>query len=235
MLKNKIKTITITLLISILSITSGFAGEFEASGDITTVSTYVWRGVQSYNGVAMQGTVAGAYGPVSAGVWFSTVNFGDKTTLEVDPYAEVGFSLGEVETALGVVVYTFDLSSFNDGAKYEYELYASFAYDFLGLTAFYVPKQGSTDLTKTASLVESNYWLEVSAGTDLAGLSWGATLGYGTYSSRWLETPKKDATGNLVLSAEKSLTDLIAVNWNYSLGIDGDMNNYFWAGLGFGF
>ncbi|MBN2425270.1 MAG: hypothetical protein JXR46_10000 [Calditrichaceae bacterium] len=235
---SKIKSKTILILLALLTIMNlSFADSLAFSGDMTLVSTYVWRGIKQYDGLAMHGTVQGAYKFVSVGVWFSTVNFGEGSpVMETDPYIAVSLPTGDIETSVGMNAYMYDFTRFGVDTSgkdilMEYELYASFAYNIFGLSAYFVPGQKSTESEDP----ESKYWLELSGTTSLGSFDWSATLGYGTYSSRWLATPKKEATGNLVISAAKKLTDDLSVNWNCSLGIDNDMDNYLWAGLSYGF
>ena len=236
MLKIKSKTVLILSALLII-INSGFADSLAVFGDMTLVSTYVWRGIKQYDGVAMQGTVEGAYKCVSAGVWFSTVNFGEGSpVMESDPYIVVNLPTGTMETSVGMNAYMYDFTRFGVDTSgkdilMEYELCASITYNMFGISAYFVPGQKNTE----GEDPESKYWLELSGETSLGSFNWSATLGYGTYSSRWLSTPKKDATGNLVISAAKNLSDDLSVNWNCSLGIDDDMDNYLWAGLGYGF
>jgi uncharacterized protein (TIGR02001 family) len=215
-----------------------FADSLAVSGDMTMASTYIWRGVKQYDGVAMQGTVDGTYSFLSVGVWFSTVNFGDESPLlETDPYIAVTFPVSDFELSAGLVAYMYDFTRFSaeepgkDEAKYEYELFLGVGYDAFSLNGFYVPKQVSTEYDETTS----KYWLELSGGTSWGSFDWGATFGYGTYSSRWLDNPKKDATGAIVISASKSILEDLSISWNYSVGIDTDMNNYLFATLGYGF
>jgi uncharacterized protein (TIGR02001 family) len=202
--------------------------QLEFSGDVTAVSTYTWRGVKQYSGPALQGTAGAGYGVLSFGLWYSSVSFGDDTEVETDPFIEVALPTGPLATSIGVTVYSYDFfETFNDDADFEYEVFARIGVGPLDLAAFYVPSQNSTENNPN----DSDYWLEVSAGTAAIGADLGLTLGYGTYSSKWLATPKEDAVGHVVLSAGKSISEALATGWNYSIALDDDMDNAFFATL----
>lgn len=223
---------SLILLTTIFCTVSGiaFAEDLEFSGDNDLVSTYIWRGVQQYNGFALQGTASGSYDFLSFGVWYSTVNFGeDSPLLETDPFIEVSLPTGSLETALGATIYTYDLfSTFNDTADYEYEFYGSLSYDAFELLAFYVPGQYSTK----GDLQDASYWIELSAYVPAFGADWSGALAFGTYSSRFVPEPTKDAVGNFVLSGSKSVSELLTVGWNYSFALTSEMENYLWINLG---
>ena len=225
------KKISLFLLLYVLISINVIGSEVEFSGDVTGVSTYVWRGVKQYSGPAMQGTAGFSYGALSFGLWYSSVAFGD-IEIESDPYIEVSLPTGSVSTSIGATIYTYDLfESFNDDADYEYEVFAKAGVGPVGLAAFFVPSQSSTE----NNLNESDYWIEASGETSFKGADLSVTLGYGTYSSKWLAEPKKDAVSSLVLSAGKSISENASVSWNYSLGLDDDMENILWMGFMYGF
>jgi uncharacterized protein (TIGR02001 family) len=225
------KTITPIALVTISALLVSFGttnAQLEFSGDVTAVSTYVWRGIKQYNGPALQGTAGAAYGALSFGLWYSSVNFGDDTEVETDPYIEVSLPTGSISTSIGATVYSYDFfESFNDDADIEYEVFGKIGVGPIGLAAYYVPGQSSTE----NNLNESDYWIEVSAGTVVAGADLGAAFCYGTYSSKWLATPKKDAVSHVVLSAGRSISEIFSAGWNYSIALDDDMDNLFVGSL----
>ncbi len=232
MKQNVTKTSIIGIVLLLLMSVSLVSAAVEFSGDATMVSTYVWRGVKQYNGPAMQGTAGFGYGAVSFGLWCSSVDFGDDIEVESDPFIEVALPTGSVSTAIGVAVYTYDFfDTFNDDADYEYEVYGSVGYGPIGVSAYFVPSQSSTD----NNLNESDYWVQVSGETSLMGADLSAVFGYGTYSSKWLATPKEDAVSTLAITAGKSVSDDISVSWTYSFGLDDDMENILWMGFSYGF
>jgi hypothetical protein len=75
------------------------------------------------------------------------------------------------------------------------------------------------------------YWIEASAGADFIGATWGLVGGYGTYSLR----SQKDAATVIAISAKKSLSDAVSVIYNYSLGIDENLSDAAWIGIGYSF
>ncbi len=224
-------TMAILIVLLLYVFTGNSFAQVSFSGDVTGVTTYIWRGVKQYNGPALQGTAAFNAGRVTMGFWCSSMNAGD-IEVETDPFIEVSLPSGSVASSLGVTVYSYDMfETFNADADYEYEMYGKVGYGPAGLAAFFIPAQSSTD----NNLNESDYWLELSGNTALAGADLGLVFGYGTYSARYLATPKKDAVSSLTFTAAKTLASGITVKWNYSLALDDDMDNYFWLTMVYGF
>jgi uncharacterized protein (TIGR02001 family) len=216
--------------------TESFARDISFTGDITGVSTYVWRGVKQNNGTALQSTADFAYGALSVGLWMSSIDFGGDTETETDPYVSLSLPTGAMETSIGVTIYSYDLfSTFNSDADAEYELFANAGTGALSLSGYFVPDQSSTK----SNLNDSQYWLELSINKTTAGADLSAKLGYGTYSSKFLTEPNgnelKDPVTHLVLSAAKTVNKSLSVNWNYSIGFDDAMEDIFWLGCSFGF
>jgi uncharacterized protein (TIGR02001 family) len=207
---------TFILLLTLTALPLQAAVEF--AGNLSGVSTYVWRGIKANNGPALQSDASMSYGIVTLGFWGSSIDFGDNLELETDPYGSVVLTDGDFSSSVGFTVYMFDFSSFNDRADAELELNAMLGYGPVGLNIFYLPSQNSTK----GDLVESLYWLELSSGGTLVGADLSAAITYGTYSSRWMpEGPKKDPAGLLLLTAGKSINDEFAVFWTYSLDVFG--------------
>jgi uncharacterized protein (TIGR02001 family) len=232
-MKKRTKTrMKIVIGLTILLTTLPVSAQVEFTGDLSIVSTYVWRGIKANNGPALQSTAAGSYGIFTLGFWGSSVNFGDDVEVETDLFAEVALPTGDLASSIGATVYMFDFNSFSDYADAELELYASLGYDAFGLGVYYVPKQNSTKPNPN----RSNYWLELSGESTMAGIDLSAVLAYGTYSSRWLpDGPKKDAAALLLLTAGKSINDDFSVAWTYSLDLGTGFENIFYFGGTYGF
>lgn len=225
------KYILVIILLALLP-SSSFA-EVGFSGDMTAVTTYVWRGIKLNTGPALQGTAEGSYGILTFGFWGSSLNIipDQATELETDLYASVALPTGDLETSLGATVYSLDFSHFNDTADAELELFASFAYNILGLNILYIPEQNSIKNNENSSL----YWLELAATFPLLGADITAQASYGTYSSRWLPEPQKDAAALGLVSVAKSVTEEIGVFWTYSFDLDGGFENIFYFGGSYSF
>ncbi|MBN2008233.1 hypothetical protein JW960_02680 [candidate division KSB1 bacterium] len=217
------KRINISILMLTLVLFSGsLFAQVEFSGDVTAVSNYVWRGVLA-DGAALQGTVSGAYKALSFGVWYSSVG----TSLETDPFVELTLPTGSISSSIGATAYSYDMKEFAPGVTAEYELFATVGAGPLGVSAYFVPSQKSTD----GGLNESLYWIEASTGMTALGADWGITYAYGTYSVRAIE----DATSLIALSATKSLSDALSISYNYSLGVDDELDDVVWVGVGYSF
>ncbi len=145
--------VIVILLLAALTLPLQAAVEF--AGNLTGVSTYVWRGIKANNGPALQSDAAFTYGIITLGFWGSSIDFGDDLELETDPYGSVVLTDGDFSSSLGFTVYMFDFHTFNQFADAELELSALFGYGPIGLNIFYVPKQNSTKEDLNRSL----YWL----------------------------------------------------------------------------
>ena len=201
--------------------------QLEFSGDVTGVSTYVWRGIKQYNGNAMQGTTNLSISMFSFGFWISSVNFGaDGPSIESDPFFEIALPTGDkVSTTIGTTVYTYDFfDTFNDDAKHEIEIYGKVGIGSFGAAVYFVPGQSSTK----NNLNDSDYWVELSAQTSAVNADFSAILGFGTYSSKYLPEPQKDPVYHLVLSASKPVMESLSAGMNLSLGLSKELSNLFW-------
>ncbi len=201
-----------------------FAEEFSMSGDFSWISTYVWRGIRQFEGNALQGTVTGSWKCLSFGVWYSSVSFGDGTLMETDPFLNCSFGEGSLTGGFGMTYYSYDFRKWNGYADQEIELTAHAGFSPLAIALYYVPKQASTE----GELERSNFWIELSSTINALELKWGVVVGYGNYSSRYLDTPKKEAIGNITLSANKAVTDQLSVGWCYEIPFQTDLENSLW-------
>ncbi|MHB2156280.1 hypothetical protein ACX8XN_18045 [Calditrichota bacterium GD2] len=200
-----------------------------SSFDLSGVTTYVWRGVKQFNGPALQGTATLIHKYVRTGLWVSSVNFDGNKEIETDPFVALNISVKNIEINTGVTFYSYDLfESFNDNADYEIEMFTDISYRILKLALFYVPPQASTK----NNLNRSDYWLEASVEQRVSSLIFNMVYGYGTYSSKFLASPKKEAVANLVVGLKKNLTENYAVSWNFSKGFNG-VEKVFWVGFHF--
>jgi len=213
-------TTTILLLFLALSL-SAQAADIGFAGDVTGVSTYVWRGVKQFDGASLQGTAEFSYGIVSVSYWIAGLNW-EEVPVETDYYIGVSLPTGPVETSAGATLYSFD--HFAKAEYTVYEIYASLGLGPASLGFFYSPSQDNLD--------ESVYWLELGGGTTFKGADLSATLGYGTYSN--FVNDSDDAVATLLLGAGKTMGDF-AVSWNWAVGLSEGMSNTFYLSAGYGF
>ena len=110
-----------TSLLSLLTLTAASAMAQSAapapalttSGNLAFTSDYVFRGITQNGGkTALQGGFDAAHtSGLSAGVWASNVNW-TNTTLEVDLYANYGFSLSkDFSATVGYLAYVYEGNS----------------------------------------------------------------------------------------------------------------------------
>jgi uncharacterized protein (TIGR02001 family) len=150
---------------------------FITSGNLAFTSDYVFRGITQNGGkTALQGgfDVAHTSG-LSAGVWASNISWAPSTSLEVDLYANYGFSLSkDFSATVGYLAYVYEgNSSINTG-----EINASVsAYGFTAKLSHAVTDYFGIAGSGT-QYYELNYAYEVAAikGLSLA-LHYGVTAG----------------------------------------------------------
>jgi uncharacterized protein (TIGR02001 family) len=220
------------LLSLLLSVVAVKAAEIGFSGDVTLVSTYVWRGIKQFDGAALQSTGAFSYGPLTVGLWMSSFN--GVVPVETDPYVSVALPTGEIETSLGAALFSYDFFSKREYSVYE--LSASAAYGPFSGNFYFVPKQEFTKDNETVQLVpDALYWIELAAGTTFKGADLSATLSYGTYSAFFTTGGAEKTATNLLLSAGKDFTENIAVSWNWGIALDDYTDNIFFLRAGYAF
>jgi uncharacterized protein (TIGR02001 family) len=164
-MKTKLQHYAIALMMGMgmLSVSApAQAGDMEISSDLGVYSQYVWRGAQFSGGAA---SVQGDFGTsftdnLSANVWFASYP-GNAT--EFDYTVDFSGEAGDVGYSVGVIAYRF----LNQKADNTLEVYAGVSFGPVGATLYY-----DTDANK------KDMYLEVSAGTDLAGFATSATVGY---------------------------------------------------------
>jgi uncharacterized protein (TIGR02001 family) len=114
--------IAVAFLAAASSITAQAAdtpSAFTTTGNVAFTSDYVFRGISQTGGhTALQGgfDVAHTSG-LSAGVWASNISWAPSTSLEVDLYANYGFSLSkDFSATVGYLAYVYEgNSSLNTG------------------------------------------------------------------------------------------------------------------------
>jgi len=87
---------------------------FTASGNLAFTSDYVFRGITQTGGhTALQGGFDAAHtSGLSAGVWASNISWAPSTSLEVDLYANYGFSLSkDFSATVGYLAYVYEGNS----------------------------------------------------------------------------------------------------------------------------
>jgi uncharacterized protein (TIGR02001 family) len=221
----------LVIVTSVFVFSDGSAQGLSLSGDVSVVSTYVWRGVRQFNGSAVQGTVGASFNALSFGVWASNVNFGDDTLIETDPFVEIALPTGDLSSALGLVYYSYDFTSYNDQADGEIELYGTLGYGPAGLGVFYVPSQGSTE----GDVNDSFYWITAGVAFPVSASEFSVGYEFGTYSSRFLPEPTEDAMGVFVLGWTRPVTETVSISWNYVIPSESQIDNSLWIGLSVGY
>ena len=133
-----LKTSILGGVVALMMTTSSVAGgsleapksACSASANVAITTDYVFRGVsQADEDVATQGGFDLTCGIFYAGIWGSSVDFGDDTSAEVDFYAGITPSYKGLNFDLGVIYYAYD----DDTDINVFELKAGVSGDVAGL------------------------------------------------------------------------------------------------------
>lgn len=148
------------------------AGEFE--GNVSAVSTYMFRGVDRSVGAAVQGGVDYTFDfGMYTGLWVSNA-LGTSTAWggnEADVYAGYGLKLGGFTLDGGVIYYAFteDTENFGaGGANVDYaEVYLGGGFGPAALKVFYAPEFGPDQGGTISGDIDKNELLYVTASANL--------------------------------------------------------------------
>lgn len=92
----------IALALALTGATAGTASAQDITGNVALATDYIFRGVtQTDNGPAISGGFDVEAGGAYAGVWGSSVDFSDATTMELDLYGGYAWSAGGFDFDLG--------------------------------------------------------------------------------------------------------------------------------------
>tara|TARA_R110002072_G_scaffold156566_8_gene307086 strand:+ start:702 stop:1394 length:693 start_codon:yes stop_codon:yes gene_type:complete len=140
----------------------------DVEGNIALTSNYIYRGVsQTDGGPAISGgfDVADDSG-LYAGVWGSSVDFGDDTTMELDLYGGYATTLGSWDLDIGGIFYGYPDSPSAGGDQNFWEIYAGVGHA-LGPLAWDAKLSWSPDFyleSGPATYIETGLTYEFAAG-----------------------------------------------------------------------
>ena len=122
----KVAVLTVVMVMACI-VPSGFAEvETSSTASVDVMSSYVWRGIQIHEDVAIQPSVGITYGGFGANMWADFDTDEDVSeAIETDLTLNYVFSVGKFGFDLGYIYYMLD--GFNDTQ----EFYASVGYDVL--------------------------------------------------------------------------------------------------------
>lgn len=91
----------------------------KCTANVALTTDYVFRGEsQSDEAAAIQGGFDCDYRMFYAGVWASSVDFGDDTSLEVDVYGGIKHTFDKIEVDVGVIYYAYPDAQDNNDQDY---------------------------------------------------------------------------------------------------------------------
>lgn len=120
------KSLIITSTVLVLSgVTVAQEGP-EFSSNVALTTDYVFRGLsQTDRGPAVQGGFDISHSGFYGGVWASSVDFGDDTTMEIDFYGGYTHDMGAATVDVGVIYYAYpDSPELATGSQEFAEIYA---------------------------------------------------------------------------------------------------------------
>ncbi|HEX9933631.1 MAG TPA: hypothetical protein VGB38_00425, partial [bacterium] len=163
----------------------------------------------------------------TAGLWTSNVELESGSGNEIDPYLKFGLVTGNVAAELGITAYAYDFHAYDNSADFEFEAFGSVSFKSLSVSVYVVPPQKSTE----GGLSESCYWIEIGGDRSVKSLDLAVGCSFGTYSSRFLAIPKKDAVGFLSIAVSKRILNPVILSWNAVLPAADALDRQFWTSL----
>ena len=135
------------LLLPIYAVSANAEGaaDVEISANVALTTNYIFRGIsQTDDGPAIQGGFDAGIEMFYAGVWASSVDFGDDTTMEIDVYAGISPEFNGTTFDFGVLYYAYpDSPDLATGSQDFVEIYGGVSREFnqvsLGISAAYSP------------------------------------------------------------------------------------------------
>jgi uncharacterized protein (TIGR02001 family) len=169
---------------------AAMAQDLDLSYNAGVASDYVFRGISNSNeDPQVFGGIDATYGIGYAGVWASTVDFGlDEPTAEIDIYAGVKPTVGDVTLDLGLVYYGYlDDKGLTPGSFSYLEVKAAASKAFgpatLGVAAYYSPEFPGK--TGEALYLELNGAMPIAEKLTLSGAVGNQEIDLGTSYSTW--------------------------------------------------
>jgi uncharacterized protein (TIGR02001 family) len=195
---------------------AAMAEELKLSYNVGVASDYIFRGISNTNNKGQVfGGVDATYGIGYAGVWASNVDFGTPNPdMEVDVYAGVRPTVGDVNLDLGVIYYGYDKDKNGVPGSYSYfEVKAAASKAFgpatFGAAVYYSPEFPSKG--GEAIYVEANGSAPIGEKLSLSG-----AVGFQTVDAEgYFSGVENDyVTWNLGVSA--AITDHLTADLRYS-------------------
>ncbi|MGK0266223.1 MAG: hypothetical protein ACI82N_000467 [Maricaulis sp.] len=165
----KFATLSLAVLLSTTAAAAVSAQSIE--GNVALSTNYIYRGIsQTDDGPAISGGFDyAAESGLYAGVWASSVDFGDDTTMEMDVYGGYAFTAGSWDLDFGALYYGYPDSPSAGGDQNFWELYAGVGHA-LGPLAWDAKVSWSPDFymeSGPATYIETGLGYEFAAGVSV--------------------------------------------------------------------
>jgi hypothetical protein len=237
--KKKMKNLRIVILVVILTLTVPVAGlkgaETSGNASVDVMSSYMWRGFEIHEDVAVQPSVGINYGGFGANLW-ADYDTEAKEAIETDLTLNYSFSVERFSLDAGYIFYALE------GAEDTQEVYLSVGYDMLlspAVAVYYDFDEGD------------GFYLDASIGHSFAlpkdlSLDLGALVSYngdseysiGDYSD--FHHGEVSASLSIPLNDAISIAPMLAYSFALSdeseaaiesLSAGGDESDFFYGGL----
>tara|TARA_R110000868_G_scaffold63499_1_gene191566 strand:+ start:1573 stop:2265 length:693 start_codon:yes stop_codon:yes gene_type:complete len=182
---SKFAVLSLAVLLSTTAAAAVSAQSIE--GNVALSTDYIYRGVtQTDNGPAISGGFdLAAESGLYAGVWASSVDFGDDTTMEIDVYGGYAFTAAGWDLDFGALYYGYPDSPSVGGDQNFWEFYAGVGHA-IGVLAWDAKVSWSPDFYMESGAAT---YLETGLGYEFpAGISVDARIG----ASRFDDVPAAD-------------------------------------------
>ncbi|WP_455217614.1 TorF family putative porin [Kaarinaea lacus] len=178
------------LLLSSLSVFPVVAAEQDGaslSGNLSAVSTYVWRGLLRSDAALQGGVDYDSGAGIHAGIWTSNVYIGS----EMDVTVGYAGTVKDFGFDVGLTIYNFPQYEESFTGDYNFnELYVSLSKDFLN--------------ARFSTSADAGNYIEINALFDKVFSNWDLGLHFGTYDI------DDDFEGNLLAGADENYNDYSA-------------------------
>ncbi len=214
---------------------SAIAVETSSSASVDIMSSYIWRGFELHEDVAVQPSVGITYGGFGANLW-SDYNTDTEEAVETDLTLNYAFPIDKFSIEAGYIYFALD------GANDTQELYLTVGYDVIlspSITVYYDIEEGDGAFL-TASIGHS-FTLPKDMSLDLGvSVSYNAESKYSIGDYNEFHNADLSASLGIPVTENTSITPMIAGTFALSdeaeaaieaLSADGDESSFIYGGV----
>lgn len=234
-MKDFAKILSAVLFTLVAFASTGFAAETSGSASVDVMSSYMWRGFEIHEDVAIQPSVSMSYGGFGANLW-ADYDTGPGEAIETDLTLNYTFSVDKITFDAGYIYYGLD------GAEDTQEIYLSLGFDVMlspSLAVYYDFDEGD------GAFIVASIGHSIGLPNDLS-LDLGASLSYNADSDYSIGNYSDFHNAELTASMSIPVTEAISVapmiGYSFALSddaeaaiealsADGDESDFFYGGI----